>query len=65
MTLLRSGGGAGDFFVTVSLGNNAEFDAASLPVPADLAQSGGLPAGNVVVTLPSAPADGDKSLSFS
>ena len=64
MDLLRAGGGFGDFFVTVSLSSNAEFDGASLPVPADLAQSGGLPAGNVVVTLPSAPADGDTSVEF-
>ena len=64
MSLLRSGDGSGDFFVAVSLGNNAEFDGTGLPVAADLTQSGGLPAGNVVITLPTTPTDGDTSVEF-
>ena len=64
MTLLRSGGGPGDFFLTVSLGNSAEFDVVSPPMADDLTQSEGLPAGNATITLAAAVSDGDTSVEF-
>jgi len=54
----------GNFFLRVGLGQNSEFNLTGLPVAADLTQTGGLPAGNVVVTLPTAPADGDTFVDF-
>ncbi len=62
--VLRTGGGPGNFFLRVGLGQNSELDGTGLPVAADLTQTGGLPAANVVVTIPSAPADGDTFVDF-
>ena len=64
LAVLRTGGGPGNFFLRVGLGQNAEFDGTGLPAAGDLTQTGGLPAGNVVVAIPSAPADGDTFVDF-
>ena len=64
MAVLRPAG-VGIFSLRVSLGGNALFDGASLPVAADLTQTGGLPAGNVGITIVAGGNDGDTSVDFS
>ncbi len=40
MAVFRPGGGPGNFFLRVGLGQNSEFDGTGLPVAADLTQTG-------------------------
>ena len=58
------GGGPGNFFLRVSLDGGSVFDGGTLPVADDLTQTAGAPGGNVVVTLPVAPVDGDTFVDF-
>jgi len=58
MDVLRPAG-SGNFFLKLTLSDEAEFAAGGLPVAGDLAQTAGTPAGNVTVSLLTAVADGD------
>ncbi len=56
---------SGNFFLRLTLSDNAEFAAGGLPVAGDLTQTAGAPGGNVAITIPTAAADGDTSVEWS
>ena len=49
---------SGNFFLRLTLSDNAEFAAGGLPVAGDLTQTAGTPAGNLSITVSTAAADG-------
>ena len=61
MTVLRQSA-SGNFFLRLTLSDNAEFNAGGLPVAGDLTQTAGTPGGNITVTIPTPVADGDTSV---
>jgi len=67
MAVLRSGGGPGNFFLTVTLSNNLEFTgtAAGLPDVTDLTQTAGAPLTQATIAFSTAPVDGASTMEFS
>ena len=64
MTVLRQAA-SGNFFLKITLSNNAQFGNTGLPVVGDLTQTAGTPSDNVTVTLPTAAKEGDTSVEYS
>ena len=64
MTVMRTAD-SGNFFLKVTLSDNAQFGNAGLPAAGDLTQTAGTPADNVTVTRSTAAADGDTFVEYS
>ena len=66
MSVLRVGGGPGNFFIRVTLEDGAEFDEddGTAPVLGDVTQTDGLPAGNIGVTIVAGGTDEDTFVDF-